>query len=143
MATAIKRAYAEPSRHDGLRVLVDRIWPRGLSKADAHIDEWLRDLAPSNELRKWYHSHEGSWAAFHAKYLKELERPECQAALHRLYQFAHRRKNLTLIYASKNEIHNNATVLKQLLDGRRKPPSGTGPAAVSAFGRRQIARRHR
>jgi uncharacterized protein YeaO (DUF488 family) len=143
MTTAIKRAYAEPSRSDGLRVLVDRIWPRGLSKADAHIDEWLRDLAPSNELRKWYHSHEGSWPAFHAKYLKELGRPECQDALHRLYQFAWRRKHLTLIYASKNETHNNAAVLKQLLDGRRKPPTGTGPGAVHALRKREIARRGR
>jgi uncharacterized protein YeaO (DUF488 family) len=143
MIIAIKRAYEAHSPGDGMRVLVDRLWPRGLTKARAKFDEWLRDLAPSNELRMWYHAHTDEWAAFRAKYLRELARPESEEALRRLYQLARRRKRLTLVFASKNETHNNATVLKELLEGRRKPPAGTGPGAVRALGKREAARRKR
>ena len=72
MTVALKRIYAEPSPQDGARVLVDRLWPRGLTKAQAALDAWLRDLAPSNELRKWYHAHPQQWGKFREKYLKEL-----------------------------------------------------------------------
>ena len=65
---ALKRVYDEPSDLDGFRVLVDRLWPRGLTKAAAHIDLWLRDLAPSNDLRKWYHAHPEHWKEFRQKY---------------------------------------------------------------------------
>jgi len=139
MATAIKRVYEPPSRTDGTRVLVDRLWPRGLTKVRAAIDEWLRDLAPSDELRRWYHARPDHWANFRKKYLKELSEPEAEDALRQLYHLARRRKRLTLLFASKNETRNNAIVLKELLDGMRKPPTGTGPGAIHAIRTRQAA----
>jgi uncharacterized protein YeaO (DUF488 family) len=142
MTVAIKRVYEEPSRTDGLRILVDRLWPRGLTKEKAGLTEWLRDIAPSNDLRHWYHSHSEQWLSFRGKYLKELAQPECEQALRRLYELAHRKKRLTLLYASKNETRNNAVVLKELLDGARKPPKGTGPVgALGSRERRAAARR--
>jgi len=132
MPVAIKRAYNPPSSHDGARVLVDRLWPRGLTKEAARIDLWLRDVAPSTELRKWFHERPTQWLAFRKKYLQELTTPEASAALDQLHQLAMRRKPLTLIYSSKNDSQNNALVLKELLDGMRKPPSSTGPGGVAA-----------
>jgi uncharacterized protein YeaO (DUF488 family) len=153
MTVAIKRIYEPAARGDGTRVLVDRLWPRGLSQANAKVDEWLRALAPSDTLRHSYHAEMGtaqtadaqsrSWSAFRAKYLKELSRPESQEALLRLYALANRKKRLTLLYASRNETHNNATVLKELLEGQRKPPKGTGPGAFSDSRRRTAAARRR
>jgi uncharacterized protein YeaO (DUF488 family) len=131
MTVALKRAYQPASAHDGVRVLVDRIWPRGLTKSEVAVDVWLRDLAPSNELRRWHHAHTGSWASFRKKYLKELSEPEAEVALHKLYALSRKRKRVTLIFASKNEEKNNATVLKELLDGTRKPPTGTGPGTAT------------
>lgn len=141
MPVTIKRVYEPPSRADGGRVLVDRLWPRGLTKARAALDEWLRELSPSDELRRWYHARPQQWQMFRRKYLRELARPEAEDALRRLYLLAHKRKRLTLLFASKNETHNNAVVLKELLEGSRKPPTGTGPAAVGVARRRQAMRR--
>jgi uncharacterized protein YeaO (DUF488 family) len=140
---AIKRIYEPASRSDGVRVLVDRLWPRGLKKASAGLDEWLRDLAPSNELRRWYHARPDQWPSFRKKYLQELSQPEAQGSLQRLYQLAHKRKCLTLLFASKNDTHNNATVLRELLEGGRKPPTGTGPGAVHGMRKREAAVRRR
>lgn len=141
MAVVIKRVYEAPSRDDGTRVLVDRLWPRGLTKAGAAIDEWLRDIAPSNELRRWYHAQPNQWHAFRKKYLNELAQPEYQDALHRLFELAHGRQPLTLLFASKNETLNNAVVLKELLEGARKPPRGTGAGAVHASRKRAAVRK--
>ena len=124
-------------------MLVDRLWPRGLTKARADVHEWLRDLAPSDELRRWFHARPQQWESFRKKYLKELAQPEAQEDLLQLYQLANKRKRLTLLFASKNETHNNATVLKELLDGMRKPPTGTGPGAVHAMRKREAAVRRR
>lgn len=143
MTVAIKRVYDLPSTSDGARVLVDRLWPRGLSKERAAIDEWLRDLAPSDDLRRWYHARPLQWAAFRSKYLKELSQPPAQSALERIYQLAHKQKRLTLLFASKNEDQNNAIVLKELLEGLRKPPTGTGPAAARTVHSRKAAARRR
>jgi uncharacterized protein YeaO (DUF488 family) len=143
MSVAIKRVYEPASRGDGARVLVDRLWPRGLTKARADVHEWLRDLAPSDELRHWFHARPQQWESFRKKYLKELSQPEAQEDLLQLYQLAHKRKRLTLLFASKNETHNNALVLKELLDGMRKPPTGTGPGAVHAMRKREAAVRRR
>ena len=123
----VKRVYEKPARGDGYRVLVDRLWPRGLSKGQAALDAWLRDLAPSDELRHWFHARPEAWLTFRKRYLKELAAPEAAEALDELYRLARRKKNLTLLFASRNEHHNNAVVLKELLDGMRKPPTGTGP----------------
>lgn len=141
MAIVVKRVYDPPSRLDGMRVLVDRLWPRGLTKKEAALDAWLKDLAPSDELRKWVHSHPESWPMFRQRYLKELAQPEASEALQELYRLASRKKRLTLLYASKNEEHNNALVLKELLDGMKKPPTGTGPASAGAAHVRKAARR--
>jgi uncharacterized protein YeaO (DUF488 family) len=141
MAVVIKRVYEPPSSDDGIRVLVDRLWPRGLTKAAAGIREWLRDLAPSNELRRWYHSHPSEWGAFRKKYLRELLKPECQKALQRLFELANENKRLTLLFASKNEALNNAVVLQEVLEGARKPPRGTGAGATQGLRRRAAIRR--
>jgi len=143
MAIVVKRVYETTSRSDGARVLVDRLWPRGLTKARAAVDEWLRDLAPTDQLRRWYHARPEQWQNFRKKYLKELSQPEAEDALRRLYQLAHKRKRLTLLFASKNETNNNAVVLKELLDGMRKPPTGTGPGAVHGMRKREAAVRRR
>lgn len=143
MAIAVKRVYEAVSRTDGMRILVDRLWPRGLTKERAAVDEWLRDLAPSNELRKWFHAQPDHWSAFRKRYLKELSRPEAEMELRKLYHLAHKKKRLTLLFASRNETQNNATVLKELLEGMRKPPTGTGTGVLSAMGRRGAAARRR
>jgi uncharacterized protein YeaO (DUF488 family) len=138
MAIATKRVYEPASSTDGTRVLVDRLWPRGLTKAKAGIDEWLRDLAPSNELRRWYHARPDQWDAFRKKYLKELGLAEYQKALQRLFELKHEHKRLTLLFASKNETHNNAVVLKELLEQVRKPPRGTGAGGAAAVRKRAV-----
>jgi uncharacterized protein YeaO (DUF488 family) len=143
MTVAVKRVYESPSRADGTRVLVDRLWPRGLTKTRAAVDQWLRELAPSDELRKWFHAQPTHWQSFRKNYLKELGRPEAEADLGVLYQLARRKKRLTLLFAAKNKERNNATVLKELLDGARKPPTGTGPSAVDLKRGRKAAARYR
>ncbi|HEY6184128.1 MAG TPA: DUF488 family protein [Terriglobales bacterium] len=140
MSVSVKRIYEKPARVDGKRVLVDRLWPRGISKDAAALDAWLRELAPSDELRQWYHARPDAWLAFRKRYLKELRRPEASGDLDQLYKLAHESKRLTLLFASKNEDRNNAIVLKDLLDGMRKPPTGTGPGAVRAMRDRQAKR---
>lgn len=132
MAIAVKRVYEKPSRSDGTRVLVDRLWPRGLTKQAAALDAWLKELAPSDELRRWSHEHREAWPLFRKRYLKELSRPEAAEQLQQLYDLSTGRKRLTLLYAFKDEEHNNAVVLKELLDGMRKPPTGTGPARAAS-----------
>lgn len=141
MPVSLKRAYDEPAVHDGFRILVDRLWPRGISKEAADIDLWLRDLAPSDELRQWFHARPHQWQAFRTRYLEELAAPEAAAALQQLYAAVRTKRQVTLIYASKNLEHNNAVVLKQLLEGMRKPPTTTGPAAAAARPRQRSARK--
>jgi uncharacterized protein YeaO (DUF488 family) len=132
----VKRVYEKPLSSDGTRVLVDRLWPRGLAKDQAGIDSWLREVAPSNPLRIWFHSHPTEWSSFRRRYLKELSCPEATNALNELYRLAHGKKQLTLLFASRNQEHNNAVALKDLLNGMRKPPTGTGPAGA------RVARYH-
>ena len=140
MGVAIKRVYERPAAADGVRVLVDRLWPRGLTKETAAVKHWLRDLAPSNELRQWYHANPEAWAQFRKRYLKELTAPQATAAVEKLYDLAEGKKNLTLLYASRNEERNNATVLKELIDGGRKPPSSVGRAAAASVRIRKAKR---
>jgi uncharacterized protein YeaO (DUF488 family) len=139
----VKRIYEKPTRADGTRVLVDRLWPRGVSKSSAQLHAWLRELAPSDALRQWFHARAAGWPAFRKRYLKELSRPEAAESLDELYRLAMRRKRLTLLFSSKDEDHNNAVVLKDLLEGMRKPPTGTGPGAVRAMRERQAKTRVR
>ena len=140
MTVLLKRVYAAPSPQDGVRVLVDRLWPRGLKKEDVALDAWLRELAPSNELRKWFHAHPQQWSKFCEKYLKELTCEAANAELEKLYELQKKHRRLTLLFASRNEEQNNALVLKQLLDGGRKPPTGTGPIRAAATRRQRAAK---
>ncbi len=130
MTIAVKRVYEPASMTDGVRVLVDRLWPRGLKKEAAAVKFWLRDLAPSTELRQWYHANPEYWSLFKKRYIKELFVPKAAAAVEKLYQLAKGKQIVTLLYASRNEQRNNATVLKELLEGMRKPPSSVGRAAI-------------
>jgi uncharacterized protein YeaO (DUF488 family) len=143
MPVSLKRIYAPASPSDGPRILVDRLWPRGLNKQRAAVDRWLRALAPSRELREWFHAHPGLWSDFRRRYLKELARPEAEPDLRTLYSFPRHKKRLTLLFAAKDERHNNAVVLKELLDGMRKPPTGTGPGAIRAIRKQDRALRRR
>jgi uncharacterized protein YeaO (DUF488 family) len=134
---ALKRVYDAPEVSDGHRVLVDRLWPRGLSKADARIDLWLRDLAPSHELRKWFHAHPEHWKEFRQRYLAELRTATADHALAQLYEVLNRVSPVTLVFASKSTDKNNATVLKEFVEGMKKPPRGTGAHRTRAQRRKK------
>jgi uncharacterized protein YeaO (DUF488 family) len=109
----LKRVYEEPSGDDGLRVLVDRLWPRGLTKDRASVDLWLKELAPSTELRRWFGHDPARWSQFQARYEKELqERPELLKLLRQKCKAGH----VTLLYGAKDEEHNQAMVLRNLLE---------------------------
>jgi uncharacterized protein YeaO (DUF488 family) len=140
MPVEIKRAYEKPSLSDGQRILVDRLWPRGIQKEKARIDHWLKNLAPSEGLRKWFHS-SANWIIFKKRYFKELSTPEAAADLEKLYSLMFENEQVTLIYASKNAERNNAAALKELLEGMKKPPSSSGPAKAVAVPRRVAKRR--
>jgi uncharacterized protein YeaO (DUF488 family) len=130
MSVVVKRVYEAPAATDGVRVLVDRLWPRGLTKEVAAVKFWLRDLAPSDELRKWFHANPEGWNQFRKRYLKELATEQASAALGKLHHLAGGKRRVTLLYASRNVERNNATVLKELLGGMPKPPSSVGRIAV-------------
>jgi uncharacterized protein YeaO (DUF488 family) len=129
MAVVVKRVYDSASPSDGIRVLVDRLWPRGLTKEEAAVKLWLRELSPSTELRQWFHANPSGWAMFRKRYLKELSGEEASAAVEKLHNLVEKKRYVTLLYASRAEAHNNATVLKELLEGMRKPPSSVGRGA--------------
>jgi len=141
MTVRIKRVYDPLSPHDGARVLVDRLWPRGLTKEEAALDLWMKDVAPSDALRKWYHAHPVQWSKFRERYLAELTSDAAHAALQQLHDMAQKRAGVTLLYASRSLEQNHALLLKQLLEGERKPPTRTGPARAVAAGRARAARR--
>jgi len=134
---ALKRVYDVPAVSDGHRVLVDRLWPRGLTKEKARIDVWLRDLAPSNELRKWFHSHAEHLKEFRQRYLAELRTSPADKALIALYGVLEREGPVTLVFASKRTDKNNATVLKEFVEGIKKPPRGTGDQRTRAQKRKK------
>ncbi len=140
MAVAVKRVYAKAVRSDGTRVLVDRLWPRGIRKEAAAIDSWLKSIAPSNGLRQWYHAHPDEWNTFRKLYLEELNRDDAAPGLEQLHELARKKRRLTLLFASKNTDRNNAVVLKELLEGMRKPPSSTPGTAVAARARARARR---
>jgi uncharacterized protein YeaO (DUF488 family) len=108
----IKRVYSEPEEKDGERILVDRLWPRGLTKEKAKVDLWLKEIAPSNELRKWFSHDPKKWPEFKRKYLEELKTLNEPTAL--LRQEASQ-GTITLLYGARDEEHNEAVVLLELL----------------------------
>lgn len=103
--------YDHPSDADGTRILIDRLWPRGLSKKDAQVDRWLKEVAPSTELRKWFGHDPEKWAEFKKRYRVELED---NPALAELIEVA-REGDITLVYAAKDQMHNHAVVLEEIL----------------------------
>jgi uncharacterized protein YeaO (DUF488 family) len=117
MNIAIKRAYDDPAKSDGVRVLVDRIWPRGVSKDDAALDEWYKDIAPSNELRKWFGHDPDKWREFQKRFRAELNAN--REALKPLIDKARKAKKLTLVYGARDTKHNNAVVIKSYLEKHR------------------------
>lgn len=112
MSVMLKRVYDPPAKADGERVLVDRLWPRGLTKVKAKIDLWLKDVAPSTELRKWFGHDPEKWTEFKKRYRVELKN---NPALSELQELS-RQGDITLVYAAKDQLHNAAVVLKQILD---------------------------
>lgn len=114
---ALKRIYDGPEASDGTRVLVDRLWPRGLSKERAHIDLWLKEIAPSNELRKWFHHDPEKFAEFRQRYESELQSESGQEALAKLRELA-KQGPITLLFAAHDAEHNNAVVLRDVLLGK-------------------------
>jgi uncharacterized protein YeaO (DUF488 family) len=117
LTIALKRAYDEPEASDVTRILVDRLWPRGLSKERAHIDLWLKEIAPSNELRKWFHHDPEKFTEFRQRYEAELQSDIGQEALAKLRELA-RQGPITLIFAAHDTEHNNAVVLRDVLLGK-------------------------
>jgi uncharacterized protein YeaO (DUF488 family) len=118
MVIRLKRAYEPPGSDDGFRVLVDRLWPRGVSKSAARIDLWLKEIAPSAALRQWFGHDPAKWSTFRARYFQELENKG--AAVEQL--IAHvRHGTVTLVYGAKDQEHNDAVALKEFLESDRVP----------------------
>ncbi|MEV8593656.1 DUF488 family protein [Streptomyces sp. NPDC052012] len=114
MSVRVRRVYASPEPDDGVRVLVDRLWPRGLAKDAARIDEWPKGLTPSTELRRWYHADQGSYEEFRERYEAELAAPEAAELLEHVRELA-AKGPVTLLTASKDPEHSHAAVLAGLL----------------------------
>lgn len=114
ITVSIRRAYDEPSESDGYRVLVDRVWPRGQRKDALALDEWAKELAPSTALRKWFAHDPMRWEAFRERYRDELGTPEARERLHALVEAAGKRP-ITLVYSARDEQHNQAVVLREVL----------------------------
>lgn len=115
----IKRIYEPASRSDGKRILVDRMWPRGMKREDAQVDAWLKEVAPSSALRRWFGHDPEKWPEFRARYLDELER---NPAIAELRELAGERKTITLLFGAKDSLHNNAAVLRDFLHGGMAGP---------------------
>jgi len=112
----LKRAYEPPAADDGVRILVDRLWPRGVRKENAALDQWAKDLAPSTELRKWFGHDPKRWEEFRRRYREELHRHADQ--VEQLRAMA-RKGHVTLVYSAHDEAHNDAVVLKEVLRNER------------------------
>jgi uncharacterized protein YeaO (DUF488 family) len=113
----IKRVYEPPQPEDGARILVDRLWPRGLSRERARVDLWLKEIAPSTTLRRRFHGDPGGWEEFRTAYYAELEEPAAQVAVRSLLDQL-RCEPVTLLFAARDEARNNAVALKEWFDKR-------------------------
>jgi len=118
MTIAIKRVYDPPAATDGTRILVDRLWPRGLSREQARIDHWLKEIAPSHELRRWYGHDPAKWDAFRDRYFEELNSQQARVA--ELRELA-RKVPVTLVFSSREPRINNAAALKEYLENLPGP----------------------
>lgn len=112
MSITVKRIYESFAKEDGYRILVDRFWPRGIKKEQAHVDTWLKEVAPGTELRKWFAHDPKKWKQFITKYKTELKSSD---ALKELKALVKEHKKVTLLFGAKDEEHNQAVVLKQML----------------------------
>jgi uncharacterized protein YeaO (DUF488 family) len=112
MKIHIKRIYEPPTASDGTRMLVDRLWPRGVARDKAHVDAWIKDVAPSDALRRWYAHDPEKWPEFRARYIAELKH---NPAVIELQDRAAKSKTMTLLFAAKDNLRNNATVLREFL----------------------------
>jgi uncharacterized protein YeaO (DUF488 family) len=110
----IKRIYEPPAASDGTRILVDRLWPRGVAREEARVDAWIKDAAPSDALRRWYAHDPAKWPEFRARYIAELKQ---NPAVVELQDMATKSKTITLLFAAKDNLRNNATVLQEFLSG--------------------------
>ena len=136
----LKRAYEPAAPEDGVRVLIDRLWPRGLRKADAAIDRWMKDIAPSTELRRWFGHDPERWSAFHRRYTEELEQQA--AAVDELRELA-RGSRVTLVFSAHDEAHNDAIVLREvLLKPRNSKHSAQAGARGTAHVRQNVSVHH-
>ena len=117
MSISTKRIYEKPERKDGTRILVDRLWPRGLSKAEAKIDVWMKDIAPSDELRRWYNHDVQKWPEFKKRYFAELDAKPASIKDMLTYTDA---GNVVFLYSSKETSYNNAVALKEYIESVRK-----------------------
>jgi len=113
---SIKRAYEEPEPSDGYRVLVDRLWPRGVKKEQLRLDEWAKDLAPSPDLRKWFGHDPARWEEFRKRYREELSSSERREIVTTLADRSHS-GHVTLVYGARDEEHNDAAVVREVLEG--------------------------
>ncbi len=109
----LKRVYEEPDETDGFRILIDRLWPRGLSKDKAKVDMWLKDIAPGDPLRKWFSHDPGKWAQFKVRYFEELND---KRELADVIKEKEKRGTVTLLFGAKDENHNNAVALKEYIE---------------------------
>ena len=114
----VKRVYSDTGLRDGIRILVDRLWPRGIAKKRARIDAWRKELAPSTPLRKWFGHDPARWVEFRNRYRTELTESDQDSALKELARLS-RHRTITLVYGAADEEHNQAVVLKELLDELR------------------------
>jgi uncharacterized protein YeaO (DUF488 family) len=112
-----KRVYDKPAKDDGFRVLVDRLWPRGLTKEKARVDLWMKDIAPSDELRKWFHHEEGEWREFEKRYRAELKKHT--ELFRELKHLEKEHGKVTLLFGNKDEKQNQAVVLAEILQGKK------------------------
>jgi len=113
MDIKVKRMYEKAAKDDGIRILVDRLWPRGIRKKDASIDIWLKDIAPSNELRKWFNHDPDKWEQFKSRYFSELDQ---KAEVVNQIKGRVKEDTLTLVYSASDTKHNNAIALKEYLE---------------------------
>ncbi|MGA3126780.1 MAG: DUF488 family protein [Candidatus Korobacteraceae bacterium] len=142
MAILLKRASEAASSRDGARVLVDRRRPRGVSEESLKLQAWLPVLGPSNELRRWFNQRPLQWPSFRRSYLAELATGETEDSLTQLHAIAASQRTVTLLTSAKDQKRSHAAILRDLLDGVKKPPSTSGSARAASSGRIR-ARRNR
>jgi uncharacterized protein YeaO (DUF488 family) len=112
----LKRAYDKPDQADGFRILVDRLWPRGIKKEDLQLDVWAKELAPSTELRKWFAHDPSRWTEFRRRYRSELTQSHASRSIGQIVDAARPSKTITLLYGAKDTEHNEAIILRSLFE---------------------------